>query len=126
MKYLVESYDSYAIYRVAGYYEVMKGSEFICTADTLKEAREEIKNEGQKEKLETALIYTIKEKSLMAKFKPVQQKPVGSGRTENGELYEIYEEFGFYSIYINKRMRATRKSIQQLEKFKSNREQPNR
>ena len=62
----------------------------------------------------------------MPKFKPVQQKPVESGRTENGELYEIYEEFGFYSIYVNKRMRPTRKSIQQLEKFKSNREQPNR
>ena len=49
----------------------------------------------------------------MPKFKPVQQKPVESGRTENGELYEIYEEFGFYSIYINKRMRATRSKIQQ-------------
>lgn len=46
MKYLVELDDDYSIYRVAGYYEVMKGSEFICTADTLKEAREEIKNEG--------------------------------------------------------------------------------
>ena len=45
MKYLVELYDGYSIYRVAGYYEVMKGSEFICTADTLKEALEEIKNE---------------------------------------------------------------------------------
>ena len=62
----------------------------------------------------------------MPKFKPVQQKPIESGRTENGELYEIYEEFGFYSIYINKRMRATRPTIQQLEKFKLNREQPNR
>lgn len=62
----------------------------------------------------------------MPKFKPVQQAPIESGRTANGELYEIYEEFGFYSIYVNKRMRATRKSIQQLEKFKSNREQPNR
>ena len=62
----------------------------------------------------------------MPKYKPVQQKPVESGRTENGDLYEIYEEFGFYSIYVNKRMRATRKSIQQLEKFKLNREQPNR
>ena len=62
----------------------------------------------------------------MPKFKPVQQKPVESGRTENGELYEIYEEFGFYSIYVHKSMRDTRKSIQQLEKFKSNREQPNR
>ena len=62
----------------------------------------------------------------MPKFKPVQQKPVESGRTENGELYEIYEEFGFYSIYVNKRMRTTRKTIQQLEKIKSNREQPNR
>ena len=46
MKYLVELYDCYSIYRVAGYYEVMKSSKFICTADTLKEAREEIKNEG--------------------------------------------------------------------------------
>lgn len=54
MKYLVELYDGYSIYRVAGYYEVMKGLEFICTADTLKEAREEIKNEGQKEKLENS------------------------------------------------------------------------
>ena len=62
----------------------------------------------------------------MAKFKPVQQKPVESGRTANGELYEIYEEFGFYSIYINKRMIATTKSIQHLEKFKLNRDQPNR
>nr|DAT25364.1 MAG TPA: hypothetical protein [Caudoviricetes sp.] len=41
-------------------------------------------------------------------------------------MYEIYKEFGFYRIDINKRMRATRKSIQQLEKFKLNREQPNR
>ena len=62
----------------------------------------------------------------MPKFKPVQQAPIECGRTANGDLYEIYEEFGFYSIYINKRMRAARKSIQQLEKFKSNREQPNR
>lgn len=46
MRYLVELYDGYTIYRVAEHYEVMKGSEFICTADTLKEAREEIKNEG--------------------------------------------------------------------------------
>ena len=46
MKYLVELYDGYAIYRVAEHYEVMKGLEFICTADTLKEALEEIKNEG--------------------------------------------------------------------------------
>ena len=43
---------SYVIYKLlclkdpAEYYEVMKGLEFICTADTLKEAREEIKNEG--------------------------------------------------------------------------------
>lgn len=46
MKCLVELYDGYAVYRVAEHYEVMKGLELICTADTLKEAREEIKNEG--------------------------------------------------------------------------------
>lgn len=52
----------------------------------------------------------------MAKYKPIQF-PIRKGKTINNDPYEVYEEFGFYTLYIKGRMCATRSSIQQIDDF---------
>ena len=52
----------------------------------------------------------------MTKYKPIQV-PLRKGKTALGDDYEIYEEFGFYTLYIKGKMCATRPNVAQLDKF---------
>ena len=52
----------------------------------------------------------------MAKYKPIQL-PYRKGKTINGDSYEIYEEFGYYTLYIRNKMCATRPKLQQIDDF---------
>lgn len=42
----------------------------------------------------------------MSGSKITSQKAWRSGTLDNGQKYEIYEEFGFYTVYVNGRMRS--------------------
>lgn len=47
----------------------------------------------------------------MKKFKTTFQKPLQFGELKNGQQYEIYEEFGYYTVYINGKMRSTHETL---------------
>ena len=47
----------------------------------------------------------------MAKFQPRKQVPILKGNLSNGCMYEVYEEFGMYCLYIGNRMFCAKNSL---------------
>lgn len=47
----------------------------------------------------------------MVKFQLPKQMPVLKGNLSNGCMYEVYEEFGMYCLYIGNRMFCAKNSL---------------
>ena len=45
------------------------------------------------------------------KWKANKQEPVLKGVLDNGQHYEIYEEFGLYTVYVEDKMRSTHDTL---------------
>ena len=41
------------------------------------------------------------------KWKADKHEPVASGKLQTGQLWEIYEEFGLYSVYVSHKLKST-------------------
>lgn len=51
----------------------------------------------------------------MAKFLPPKQMSVLKGNLSNGCMYEVYEEFGMYCLYIGNRMFCAKNSLDAIK-----------
>lgn len=47
----------------------------------------------------------------MKKFKTTFQRPLQFGDLKNGQPYEIYEEFGYFTVYVNGKMRSAHETL---------------
>ena len=47
----------------------------------------------------------------MAKFSPPKQMPILRGNLSSGSVYEVYEEFGMYCLYIGNRIKKKKNSL---------------
>jgi len=47
----------------------------------------------------------------MKDAKITSQKALRSGSLDNGQQYEIYEEFGLYTVYVNGKMKSTHETL---------------
>jgi len=45
------------------------------------------------------------------KWKANKQEPVLKGFLESGQSYEVYEEFGLYTVYVEDKMRSTHDTV---------------
>ena len=48
------------------------------------------------------------------KWKANKQEPVLNGVLDNKQRYEVYEEFGLYTIYVEGKLRSTHETIDKV------------
>lgn len=46
------------------------------------------------------------------KWKANKQEPVLKGVLENGQKYDVYEEFGLFTVYVEGKMRSTHDTLE--------------
>ena len=49
------------------------------------------------------------------KWKAEKKEPVLQGRLENGQKYEVYEEFGLFTIYVQGKLRSTHETLEKAQ-----------